>query len=45
MVIATTPARQETPLPQQLTNLDTARLRAYRENLEFYEGRRTRSTE
>jgi hypothetical protein len=27
------------PLPQQLTTLDSERLRAYRENLDFYEGR------
>ena len=39
MVIATTPARADMPLPQQLTALDSDRLRAYRENLEFYEGR------
>ncbi len=39
MVIATTPARAEVPLPQQLTTLDSERLRAYRGNLEFYEER------
>ena len=27
------------PLPQQLERLDSPRLRAYRENLEFYQGR------
>jgi len=27
------------PLPQQLLRLDISRLRAYRENLEFYQGR------
>ena len=37
MVIATTP-RADTPLPQRLTTLDSERLRAYRGNLEFYEG-------
>ncbi|MBF8286623.1 MAG: Phage portal protein, partial [Dehalococcoidia bacterium] len=26
------------PLPQQLTRMDISRLRAYRENLEFYQG-------
>ncbi len=39
MVIATTPPRADTPLPQQLTTLDSERMRAYRGNLEFYEGR------
>jgi hypothetical protein len=45
VVIAATAASQtgrrgtETPLPRQLADLDTNRLRAYRENLEFYEGR------
>ncbi len=39
MVLATTPARTGVPLPQQLTTLDSARLGAYRGNLEFYEGR------
>lgn len=39
MVIATTAARAETPLPSRRANLDSERLRAYRENLEFYEGR------
>ena len=33
------PPGAELPLPQQLARLDTARLRAYRENLEFYQGR------
>src|SRR3989337_2381554 len=27
------------PLPQQLPRLDVGRLRSYRENLEFYQGR------
>ena len=39
MVIATTRVRGDAPLPQQLATLDSERLRAYRENLEFYEGR------
>ena len=39
MVIATTQARADVPLPQRLTTLDSERMRAYRENLEFYEGR------
>ncbi|MCH7484442.1 MAG: phage portal protein [Chloroflexi bacterium] len=39
MVIATTPPRADVPLPQQLTTLDSERMRAYRGNLEFYEGR------
>jgi hypothetical protein len=37
VVIAATPANA--PLPQQLTTLDSDRMRAYRGNLEFYEGR------
>src|SRR5215510_10157467 len=36
--IMTRPEAQ-TPLPQQLARMDAARLRAYRENLEFYQGR------
>jgi hypothetical protein len=39
VVIATTSARSDAPLPQQLATLDADRLRAYRANLEFYEGR------
>ena len=39
MVIATTQARADVPLPQRLTTLDSERMRAYRGNLEFYEGR------
>jgi len=39
VVIATTTPRADTPLPQRLTTLDSERLRAYRGNLEFYEGR------
>ena len=38
VVIATTPARADVPLPQRLTTLDSERMRAYRGNLEFYEG-------
>ena len=45
MVIATTPVHAtDTPLPQQLTNLDAGRLRAYREHLDFYEGRQWSET-
>ncbi|HEU4760120.1 MAG TPA: phage portal protein, partial [Dehalococcoidia bacterium] len=33
------PAAGTLPLPQQLARMDPERLRAYRENLEFYEGR------
>ncbi len=39
VVLATTPASTGVPLPQQLTTLDAERLRAYRGNLDFYEGR------
>ena len=39
MVIATTQARADLPLPQRLTTLDSERMRAYRANLEFYQGR------
>lgn len=30
---------QPASLPQQLVRMDSGRLRAYRENLEFYQGR------
>ncbi len=39
MVIATTQVQADVPLPQRLTTLDSERMRAYRGNLEFYEGR------
>ncbi|MCH7809099.1 MAG: phage portal protein [Chloroflexi bacterium] len=39
MVIATTQARADVALPQRLTTLDSERMRAYRGNLEFYQGR------
>jgi len=39
VVIATTQARADLPLPQRLTTLDSERMRAYRANLEFYQGR------
>jgi len=38
-VARVTTLRADTPLPQQLTTLDSERMRAYRGNLEFYEGR------
>ncbi len=39
MVIATTQVPADVPLPQRLPTLDSERMRAYRGNLEFYEGR------
>ena len=30
---------ESAPLPQTIARMDAARLRAYRENLEFYQGR------
>ena len=39
MAIATTQASADVPLPQRLTTLDSERMRAYRGNLEFYQGR------
>src|SRR3972149_917185 len=35
----TRPQGDALPLPQQLVRLDLSRLRAYRDNLEFYQGR------
>ena len=39
MVTTMTRPAAQTPLPQQLARMDAGRLRAYRENLEFYQGR------
>ena len=39
MVTTMTRRAAQTPLAQQITRMDTGRLRAYRENLEFYQGR------
>ncbi len=41
MVIAQSNVRlpETLPLPQQLSRMDAARMRAYRENLDFYQGR------
>src|SRR6266542_5698189 len=39
MVTTMTRPGAQTPLPQQLARMDAGRLRAYRENLEFYQGR------
>ena len=39
MVIPTAQLQAAVPLPHRLTTLDSERMRAYRGNLEFYEGR------
>ena len=42
--MGTTLTAAQTSLPQQLTKLDSERLRAYRENLGFYHGHQWRDT-